>query len=89
MEAKLKTWVSGVQIPAVPFMASFKLNLFITIVAFFVAVNVVRYLHAGRWDEVFIIISSIIILIFGLVFLSPFLFKGKEPFTGEVEEVKK
>ena len=87
--ARLKTWVSRVQIPVFPFMASFRLNLFLATLSFFVALNIVQYLHAGRWDEIFIIIGIIIIVIFGLVFLSPFFLKGKEPFTGEVKEIKK
>jgi asparagine N-glycosylation enzyme membrane subunit Stt3 len=62
---------------------------FVAAVSAYGAFNLVQYINTGNIFRVYLLAAAVMLLIVGIVFLSPFTHKGKTPFESKLEDVKR
>lgn len=62
--------------------------VFLFIVCMFIAGSIVEYINSGEENYLFMLLGAVIILIIGVVFLAPLVYKGKPPFSGKIGKPK-
>lgn len=67
---------------------SFLFYVFLVLVISYMVFNAVDYVNKGVETSIYLAIGAFVVLIVGVIFLSPFVLKGKKPFEGKLESVK-
>jgi len=63
--------------------------IFVIVVAAYAAFNIVEFINTKDMFRVYLIAAAILVLIVGVVFLSPFVSHGKKPFESWIKDVKR
>jgi hypothetical protein len=68
---------------------NFLFYVFLVLVISYIVFNVIDYANSGKEMDIYLAAGAVVLLIIGIIFLSPFVLKGKIPFTGKLGSVKK
>lgn len=63
--------------------------IFVIAVAVYAAFNIVQFVNTGDIFRIYLVAAAVLVLIIGVLFLSPFVYHGKIPFESKIEEMKR